>query len=271
MNEYTEPSRITQRATSRGSKMSSKNEGLYQTPPQDVPMPTAPSQATSKAVSQFLNKLNQQACVRSNRSRARLIFALDATASRQSTWDLATHLQIDMFKVASNTESLDLQICYYQGLDTFICSPWSQCGDTLLPFMEGVQCLGGLTQIERVLSYALRETQHHPLHALVFVGDAVEEPVDLLAHLAGQLGLLNTPIFLFQEGQDEAARTTFIELAKLSKGAYHPFKKGSTDELRDLLMAVAAYATGGLRALALQAETLGGPSLALLRQLEPHP
>ena len=47
--------------------------------------------------------------------RARLIFALDATMSRQPSWDLATHLQAGMFEAASKIGGLDVQLVYFRG------------------------------------------------------------------------------------------------------------------------------------------------------------
>jgi hypothetical protein len=40
-------------------------------------------------------------------------FALDATASRQPTWDTACELQVDMFREAATTGGLDMQLVYY--------------------------------------------------------------------------------------------------------------------------------------------------------------
>src|SRR5262249_23134241 len=48
--------------------------------------------------------------------RGRLIFALDATMSRQPTWDQACQLQAEMFREAADVGGLDLQLVYYRGL-----------------------------------------------------------------------------------------------------------------------------------------------------------
>jgi hypothetical protein len=48
--------------------------------------------------------------------RGRLIFALNATMSRQPTWDQACHLQAEMFREAAAVGGLDLQLAYYRGL-----------------------------------------------------------------------------------------------------------------------------------------------------------
>ena len=47
-------------------------------------------------------------------SRPRVIFALDATASREATWDLASQLQSKMFEEAAG---LEVQLLYYRGPD----------------------------------------------------------------------------------------------------------------------------------------------------------
>ena len=77
----------------------------------------------------------------------------------------------------------------------------------------------------------------------------MEENIDVLAQLAGQLGLLNVPLFMFQEGGDPVARQAFMDMSRLSGGAYSQFDSASAEQLKDLLKAVAIYAAGGLKAL----------------------
>src|SRR6187397_3601371 len=47
-------------------------------------------------------------------ARGRLVFALDATMSRQPTWDMACALQADMFREAASLGSLDIRLVYYR-------------------------------------------------------------------------------------------------------------------------------------------------------------
>ncbi|MFN7000213.1 MAG: VWA domain-containing protein, partial [Elioraea tepidiphila] len=116
--------------------------------------------------------------------------------------------------------------------------------------MSGVTCLGGQTQILRLLRHTLAETRAKRVAALVFVGDAMEEDVDALCHAAGELGLRGTPVFVFHEGHDPVAANAFRQIAQLSGGAYAPFDATSPDALRELLRAVAVFAAGGRQALA---------------------
>ncbi|MFI5016300.1 MAG: VWA domain-containing protein, partial [Hyphomicrobiales bacterium] len=129
--------------------------------------------------------------------------------------------------------------------------------------MRGVSCVGGSTQIARVLTHARKEARANKVNALVFVGDAMEEKVDELCRLAGELGLLGAPVFVFHEGGDEIAGRAFRQIAKLSGGAYCPFDTGSAQQLRELLGAVAAYAAGGRPALLDYGKRKGGAALLL--------
>ena len=88
------------------------------------------------------------------------------------------------------------------------------------------------------------------MQALVFVGDCMEENVDELGRLAGELGLLGTRAFLFHEGRDTGAAQAFRHIAELTRGACFPFTSGSAAQLRALLGGVAAYAAGGRAAAA---------------------
>jgi hypothetical protein len=130
--------------------------------------------------------------------------------------------------------------------------------------MSQIKCQGGYTQIEKVLKHAQKETKLLPVSALVFVGDAMEENPDTLAHEAGELGRLGVPAFMFQEGDDDEVEQTFRNIAQLTKGAYCRFDAGAADELGRLLKAVAAYATGGRAALAARKDP---ESIKLLSQL----
>ena len=50
------------------------------------------------------------------KQRGNLIFALDATASRERTWDTAAQLQVQMFAEVAVIGSLDLQLVYFRGM-----------------------------------------------------------------------------------------------------------------------------------------------------------
>jgi len=182
--------------------------------------------------------------------RGRLIFAMDATMSRQPSWDRALAIQSEMFRETAAIGGLDVQLIYFRGFGECRASKWVGDGNALARLMTKVSCRGGHTQIGRILTHARNEAKDKPVSAMVFVGDAMEEEIDHLAQLAGELGLIKIPVFMFHEGHDTVAETAFREIARLSRGAYCKFSAASADELRRLLTAVAVYAAGGRKALA---------------------
>lgn len=219
------------------------------------------------AVDAFLAKVRAAPAPVPAARRGRLIFALDATLSRQPTWDQATQLQAEMFREAEKLGGLDLQLVYYRGFHDFFASPWLAETAALLRHMSGVECQGGQTQIERVLAHAVEEARSRRIAALVFVGDAFEEDAETTCRKAGELGLLGVPVFVFHEGGGEGPARVFREIARLSKGAYCPFDAGSAKQLRELLSAVAVYAAGGRAALENHARKTGGAALLLTHRL----
>ena len=182
--------------------------------------------------------------------RQRILFALDATASREPTWDLATHLHAELFEAATDTvPAAAVQLVYYRGFKEFHVSPWLASAQQLLREMTGVRCHGGLTQIARVLRHALAEAKQERIKAAVLVGDACEEPSAAVIAEAGKLALFNLPFFVFQEGHDPEAADTFRAIARITGGAYAPFAAGSASQLAALFGAVAAYAAHGVKGL----------------------
>lgn len=198
-------------------------------------------------------------------ARGRLVFALDATMSRQPTWDMACALQADMFREAASVGSLDIRLVYYRGLSECRATGWISDSTRLAQLMSKIDCQGGNTQIGKVLSETRREAVASGVRALVFVGDAMEEDVDALCTRAGELGLLKVPAFMFQEGNDPAAEQAFREIARLTGGAWCRFDPGAAAQLRELLRAAAAYAAGGREALKLSRSS---GAAALLSQMK---
>lgn len=204
----------------------------------------APRPRENSAVDAFLEKARDVA-VRQE-GRGRLIFALDATMSRQPTWDLAQSIQGEMFKTTAAQGGIDVQLVYFRGFGECRASRFVSQGDGLGALMSKISCQAGKTQISRVLSHALDETRAGRVGALVYIGDAMEEKVDDVAHLAGQLGLMGLKAFMFQEGRDPGATTAFREIARLTGGAWASFDMSAPRRLSELLGAAAAYAAGGL-------------------------
>jgi hypothetical protein len=222
-----------------------ENEGITMNTRRDVP--AAPARQQSSAVEAFLAEARAIGRPGAG-ARGRLVFALDATLSRQPTWDIACDLQAAMFD-AVGEGGLAVQLVYYRGVGEARASGWVERAQQLKRLMTRIDCRGGRTQIGRVLEHAESAGQRAPVAALVFIGDAMEENPDLLADAAARLALRGTRAFLFQEGADKAAARTFSEIARLTRGAHLPFDEGSAAGLADLLGSIAAFAGGGFAAL----------------------
>lgn len=218
----------------RETRLSNRNTNL-----------TDKGSSSSREISAFL-----KAAAKSDpASTGRLIFSLDATMSRQPTWTRAMAIQSSMFDAVGKAGGLSVQLVYFRGLDECRASKWVINAAALRGLMKNIDCRGGYTQIGKVLNHANRETAKTKVQALVFIGDALEESVDHLCHLAGELGLKGVRCFFFQEGYDIATERAFREIARLSGGAYFRLGPDSARELAELLGAVAIYARGGLQAL----------------------
>ncbi len=249
--------------TGHRSPPDQKSETAPTATPTGQSQPPAPQAgqvpATSDAdVAQFIARLKTTATPAAGGRRGRLIFAMDATMSRQPTWDLALGLQSGMFAEVKTIGGLDVQLVYFRGFGECRASRWVADPAELAGLMTTVQCRGGQTQLGKVLMHARAEAEAGVVNAMVYVGDAMEEAVDDVCARAGALALLGVPVFLFQEGDNLPATVAFKEIARITRGAHCRFDAGSARQLRDLLAAVAVYAAGGRRALERLSQSRGG-------------
>ncbi len=208
----------------------------------------SPAVSSSVEVAAFLRQAALVPVARTGR-RGRLLFAMDATASRQPTWDRAQAIQADMFASTDALGGLDIQLVYFRGFGECQASGWFAEGRKLGAAMASISCAPGQTQIGKVVRHAIKAAGEQKLNAVVFVGDAMEESADELVSEAGKLGMLGVPLFVFHEGGEEHAAACFRAMAKATSGAYCSFDASSPGVLRDLLSAVAIYAAGGRAAL----------------------
>lgn len=219
-------------------------------------------------ISSFLARVRSTPNVKPAGVRGRLLFAMDATASREPTWDTACQIQGDMFAETATLGGLDVQLVFYRGYSDFRASSWVSSSADLIPLMTRVRCLGGYTQLRRVLSYAIKETKRKKINAFVFVGDALEEAIDEVCGKAGELGMLGVPCFMFQEGGDPRVASAFRQIAELTNGAYCRFDTASAKQLKELLSAVAVFAAGGRQALSDYGRRRGGQVLQIAHQVK---
>ena len=221
--------------------------------------------SSGQDIDEFLEKASE--LVKRAGTNGKLIFAMDATMSRQPTWDLAVNLQAEMFLEAARAGGLEVQLVYFRGFRECKASRWTNNANSLAELMSKIDCRGGHTQIGKVLSHIKKEASKGAVDAAVYVGDCMEEDVDQLCAKAGEIGLMGIPVFMFQEGQDLIAGPAFREIARLTGGAYERFDQMAVARLRELLKAVAIYASGGKTALIDYAQKEKG-ARALLEQIK---
>lgn len=226
-----------------------------------------PLKSSNAEVKAFLDKVATVSQSIPPGHRGRLLFAIDATQSREPTWDIACQIQSEMFTATQALGGLEVQLAFYRGFGEMKVTKWLGGSKELVRRMSQVRCLAGRTQIRKVLRHALKETKRKKVNALVFVGDVVEEDIDELGHLAGQLGLVGTPVFVFQEGGEPVSRRGFEQIVRLSNGAYCAFDAGSAGQLSELLKAVAVYSAGGRVALEDYSRRIGGKALQITHQI----
>src|SRR5262245_42608081 len=193
----------------------------------------------AKQVAEFLQKVRM--------TRGRIAFVIDATMSREETWDAAAQLQAEMFSEAAKLGGLEMQVIYFRGADEVGASAWTSDARELQQMMTSIRCQSGHTKYARAFARVRKEHEREAINAVIVVGDALEEaPATLFDAITG----LGVPFFCFQERTDPKVRRAFEEMARLTKGAYCTFDTGAIAQLRELLRAVAVFATGGLTALA---------------------
>jgi hypothetical protein len=206
-------------------------------------MPESLPAQPSKRVQAFLDRARTA-------RRGRVIFAVDATGSREHAWDLASKLQVEMFQEATRLGSLDVQLVHFGGGSfepaEFRIVEWTSDPRMLTTAMARVRCKAGPTQYRKVLEHIRREHAREACHAAIIVGDMIEDDTQSLLDAATGL---NLPLFIFQEAGDPLAQPIFQQMARLTNGAYAHFDAGSAAQLRELLRAVVMFAVGGLKAL----------------------
>jgi hypothetical protein len=145
-------------------------------------------------------------------------------------------MQAEMFEAAGAVGNLSVQLVYFRGFGESRASAWVGNTGALRDLMVKIDCRGGQTQIGKVLTHVVARPGSVRRGARLCRRRDGGEP-RRLCQLAGELGILGVRAFMFHEGRDQSAETTFREIARLTRGAYLPFDKASAAELRALLKA----------------------------------
>lgn len=204
-----------------------------------------------------------------NKSRPRLLFAMDATASREASWNVAKEITIAMFEAVPG--ALDVALAYHGGGRLHELTPFSPNAKVFLDKVHTVYCTAGMTALNQVLAQATEITR---LKALIYVGDCFEENQQEAVELAQILKLKGVRCFMFHDassksqGYDvETAGKVFASIAKITGGALLPFDESSPQMVKALLEAISIYAAQGIKALEQKRASLPAARL-LLEQIQ---
>ena len=78
-----------------------------------------PIQPANPEVEAFLRRVAAVPAPRPGGRSGRLLFGMDATASREPTWDRACRIQGEMFAETAALGGLAIQLAYYRGFGEF--------------------------------------------------------------------------------------------------------------------------------------------------------
>jgi len=197
--------------------------------------------------------------------RPRLVFAVDATASREPAWAAARQVTDALVKALPG--ELDVALAVHGGSRVHTFTGFTNDAATLRDRAAGVTCQAGLTRLLPILAASLKQ---RAVRVIVYIGDVFEESLPNGRRLADELAERGTKLIVLHDTSDRAARRDaeyFWDLAKRTGGCVLPFDASAPGRLRDLLSAVAVYAVGGEKLLRERRHALPG-AVALLEHLD---
>lgn len=176
-------------------------------------------------------------------SRPRLVFAVDATASREPAWAAARQVTDALVKALPG--ELDVALAVHGGGRVHTFTGFTNNAATLRDQAAGVTCQAGHTRLLPILSASGKQRN---VRVIVYIGDVFEESLAAGRLIADTLGGQRTKLIVLHDALDPLARRdaeVFWDLAKRTGGCVLPFDASAPGRLRDLLSAVAVYAVGG--------------------------
>lgn len=196
--------------------------------------------------------------------RPRLIFAVDATASREPAWAAARRVTDALVKALPG--ELDVALAVHGGSRVHTFTDFTNDPNRLRDRAAGVECHAGTTRLLPILSASLKRPA---VRVVIYIGDVFEESVLHGRQIADAMGARGTKLVVLHDTADPSARRdaeVFWDLAKRTGGCVLPFDAGASSRLRDILSAVAVYAVGGEKLLRERRHELPG-AVALLEHL----
>jgi len=173
-------------------------------------------------------------------------FLIDATGSREQTWELAQTIQAKMFQAVSGLKAVSLRLVYF-GNNRLTALGWDNNPNSVAKHMAAVRCRTGLTQIIEGLQSFIDERPDGKAAAIILIGDCFEESSSQAERAAILLKEKGIKVFSFVEGYDPTAQSVFRRISEITGGKFARF--GSNMPLSDLCEGVVLLASGGEKAL----------------------
>jgi hypothetical protein len=191
--------------------------------------------------------------------KPRLVFAIDATASRDRAWEAAKQVTDCIFRAAPG--GIEVALAVHSGGKLARFSPFHPHVDNIRDEAAGVACVAGPTRMLDIMEETLRRTG---VKALVYIGDCFEEDMERGLAVAERLGLRGIKLVVLHDTTTGGTGSggAFRMMAARAGGLVLPFDMSSLDRLADALSAVGAYVAGGPDRL--RAMRLDSPAARLL-------
>jgi len=188
--------------------------------------------------------------------RPRLVFAVDATASREATWRSAQKITARMFGVIP--DALDVALAVHGGDDVHTFTEFSADVDVFRKQAAAVRCETGTTRLCEIMA---RTLDAGGVRVMSYIGDAFEEDADEVLELADRFRLRGIQAVMLSDDADPEALAVFRQIAERTGGAVLDFRTGDTVLMGELLAGVATLAIGGRKLL--EAQHTAGARLLL--------
>jgi len=185
--------------------------------------------------------------------RPRMVFAIDATASREDAWSTAQDVTDALF--AAVPGALDIALAVHGGGELHTFGGFSADAAAIRQAAAAVTCRAGGTRLIEIMERVRDEAR---VKVLLYIGDAFEEFEEDAVAAAQDLARAGTRCIILQDGDDEHAGSVFGSIAEITGGALLPFDGTAPGRLRDLLRAVATLAAGGVTLLEARQQALPG-------------
>lgn len=177
--------------------------------------------------------------------RPRLVFGVDATASREAMWESAQRITDRMFDAIPG--ALDVALAVHGGSEVHTWTEFSADVQRFRAQAAAVRCQAGHTRLCELMQ---RTLDAGGVRVMSYIGDAFEEDASEAFALADRFKLRGIKAVILADQANEPTLRVFRELAERTGGALLDFRSGKLDLMGEVLGAVAALAIGGRKLLA---------------------